>query len=273
MRERLRDALLSRLERQAEQPFMDAPFGRTPRASAAEYRRLWEHAKAQSFPAIDAFESESGAAIDQVWLHQLALLTQVTIKASDLCYQHGRLLYAVLSRYVRAHQGRPLTIVETGTARGFSGLCLAKALADQGAAGTILSFDVLPHDVAFLWNCVLDEQGPRTRAQLLGDYTALIERHLVFLRGDTKRELSRVSMPRVHMAVLDSVHTYDHVHAEFATIGPRQQTGDVLFFDDYTPDAYPGVVKAADEICAEHGYRTTVITANPRRRYLIAEKQ
>jgi hypothetical protein len=61
--------------------------------------------------------------------------------------------------------------------------------------------------------------------------------------------------------------------AEFTAIGDRQRPGDVLFFDDYTPDAYPGVVRAADEICRGFGYSRQVVTATPRRRYLVAEKQ
>ncbi len=174
---------------------------------------------------------------------------------------------------MRGHSREQLTIVDTGTARGFSALCLARALDDAGASGKILSFDVLPHDVEMLWNCVADADGPRTRAELLRDYAALIERYVIFLRGDTRRVMAGISFPRVHFAFLDSVHTFDHVMAEFSAIRDRQVAGDVLFFDDYTADVYPGVVKAADEICRRHGYDPTVVTANARRRYMIAVKQ
>jgi hypothetical protein len=60
--------------------------------------------------------------------------------------------------------------------------------------------------------------------------------------------------------------------AEFSSIRDRQTAGDILFFDDYTPGMYPGVVRAADEICHAHGYSKNVVAANARRRYLIAEK-
>src|SRR5581483_9097471 len=99
-------------------------------------------------------------------------------KRSALCYQHGRLLYAALVRYADTHPGEPLTIVETGTARGFSTLCLARALADVRADGRIVTHDVLPHDVEMFWNCVRDEDGPRTRATLLIDYADLLERYV-----------------------------------------------------------------------------------------------
>ena len=36
-------------------------------------------------------------------------------------------------------------ILETGTARGFSAICMAKALEDNNKDGLILTYDVLPH--------------------------------------------------------------------------------------------------------------------------------
>ena len=264
--------LVDRLDRRLNRRWEDAPLVDAPMASASEYRRLWDEAKARVYPPVDAFEQTAHAAIDVAWLDELALLTQITIKKSELCYQHGRLLYAVLVRYARDHRSDQLTVVETGTARGFSALCMARAMADAGAHGKIVTFDVLPHDVRFLWNCIRDVEGPCTRAELLRDYADLIERYVIFHRGDTARELGKVSFPRIHLAVLDSVHTYDHVMAEFGAIRGRQRPGDLVFFDDYSPQSYPGVVQAADQICAEQGYAKSVVSASDDRRYLVAEK-
>ena len=247
-----------------------APLCAAPLGSKADYLRLWEDAKSTAYPAIDAYEQEQGAAIDREWFDQLALRTQVVIKRSTICYQHGRVLYAALSRYLRDRHNQHLNIVETGTARGFSTLCMARALWDANASGKITSFDVLPHDEAIYWNCYRDVEGRRSRADLLSEYTELIGRYVVFHRGDTRR-LSDVSMPRVHVAFLDSVHTYDHEIAEYAAIRGRQHEGDILVFDDYSV-AYPGVVRAADEICDTYAYTTTCIVASASRRYLVAEK-
>ena len=154
------DRLEATLERAIQRRFERAPLCAAPLAPASEYVRRWQDARAQAFPVVDEFEVRCGAAIDAEWFHQLALVTQVPIKSSAICYQHGRLLYAALTRYVRTRKPEHVTIVETGTARGFSSLCMAKALADAGASGTIATFDVLPHDVRILWNCLRDEEGP-----------------------------------------------------------------------------------------------------------------
>ena len=266
------DLVRRALNDRADRQYTTAPFCTAPLAPAAEYRRLWEDARSRACPAIDRYEEECGAAIDPAWFHQLALLTQVTIKQSAICYQHGRVLYSTLVRYARGRGRDPLNIIETGTARGFSALCLGRALHDAGATGKVFSFDVLPHDVSILWNCVLDAEGPRSRADLLHAYSDLIDRFVIFHRGDTKTEMARMWAPRVHFAFLDSVHTYEHVMAEFSCIRDRQRPGDVLVFDDYSPESYPGVVQAADEICHAHGYRARILAANPQRQYVVAEK-
>src|SRR3546814_5099559 len=72
--------------------------------------------------------------IDRGWMEQLALHTQVVIKQIRLNYNHGRLLYAVLRRYLAECRSEQAVIFETGTARGFSALCMARALQEIGSA-------------------------------------------------------------------------------------------------------------------------------------------
>src|SRR3546814_14285204 len=118
-------------------------------------------------------------------MEQLALHTHVVIKQSRLNYNHGRLLYAVLRRYLAECRSEQAVIFETGTARGFSALCMARALQDAGAGGYVVTVDQLPHDRPMLWNCIDDHEGPRTRAQLLSDYPELLSR--IVFRSEERR--------------------------------------------------------------------------------------
>jgi predicted O-methyltransferase YrrM len=249
------------------------PLGRAPRGSREEYLRLAEETAAQRFPQIDAFEAARGYAVSAEWLDQLALHTQITVKRSELCYQHGRVLYAVVRDYLARHPGRPVHILETGTARGFSALCMARAIADGGAAGTIVTFDVLPHTVPMYWNCVDDFEGPHSRAELLRRWHDLVEAHILFHQGDTLREIPKLHQSRIHLAYLDGQHTYQHVLEEFGHVEPRQQSGDVVVFDDYSERSFPGVVRAVDELCARHGYEPEVIRISPTRAYVVATRR
>lgn len=259
------------LDRVADRHWNSSPLAARPVAAREEYLRLAEEVRARRYPEIDAYEREAGYAVDPEWLHALALHTQITKKKSELCYQHGRVLYAALREYLAGFGGESVRILETGTARGFSSLCMARALADAGMAGTIFTHDVLPHEVTMFWNCVDDLDGPRTRAELLAPWAELVERYVVFAQGDSVRALPRLRVPRVNFAFLDGHHTYPYVMREFEWLRTRQKAGDVVVFDDYT-DSFPGVVRAVDEICDRFGYHRHVVRSIDSRAYVVARR-
>ena len=254
----------------------DYPFGRKPKASLNHYLKLAEEASQIIYPEVDKFESQTGYTIQYDWFNKLALHTQIVVKESSLCYAHGRILYSTLSHYLEKHPPNDpydsVTIWETGTARGFSALCMAKALADQKRSGVIITFDLLPNDKKMFWNCIDDLDGPKTRYQLLSPWKTLVDNFIIFQQGDTKIGLPRVKSGRINFAFLDGSHNYEDVLFEFRQIGDYQLSGDIIVFDDYTPNIFPGLVKAVDEICESHDYKRTDIKGNSERGYVIAIK-
>lgn len=243
-----------------------------PQGTVEEYNLLWAKAMMKTYQAINDFEKECSTAIDKEFFHTLALHTQVVKKASEICYQHGRILYAALRKYLRNTKNRGANIIETGTARGFSAICMAKAIDDIGYKDcTIKTIDVLSHTDERWWNCIDDTEGKKSRAQLLVPWTNWTK-YITFITGDVIKALVPNLPERVHFAFLDSGHTYDVVRHEIKHISPRQQKGDIVVFDDYTPAMFPEVVKAIDRSCDEFKYGKKVITANNQRAYVIATK-
>jgi hypothetical protein len=252
------------------------PFGNKPKDIREKYLELFKTTKEKTYPEIEAYENEKGFFINKLWLDNLALHTQITIKKSELCYAHGRVLYTALSYYLSkqplSFRSQRITIWETGTARGFSSLCMAKALYDNKQPGLIVTFDVLPHLTKMYWNCVDDSDGPRTRANLLSYWKDLLENYIVFHQGDTRLELPKVKVERIHFAFLDGAHTYKDLMFEFKQIKDRQCIGDIIVYDDYNPDQFPEIVKAVDEICDKYGYSRTNLRASRKRGYVIGVK-
>jgi len=260
--------------RLADRGYARNPLASKPTATTQVYRELAEEVAARIYPEIDEFEAASTYAIPPAWLHDLALHTQVVVKKSPLCYAHGRILYSALSRYLSENPLlNQINIVETGTARGFSSLCMARALHDMGRQGSIITFDVLPHRAPIYWNCIDDLEGKKSREALLSPWAHLVREHLIFLQGDTRMMLSRISLGRIHFAFLDGAHTYADVSFEFRQIAMHQCSGDIVVFDDYTPSQYPGLVAAVDEICSQHKYASEKLSAYSGRGYVVAVKQ
>ena len=197
------------------------------------------------------------------FVDKLALKTQIVIKESKMLYLHGYILYAALDDYLKNNPAVDfVNIVETGTARGFSAVCMAKALHDNKRDGKIYTIDVLPNDEKMYWNCVEDFSGPKTRPELLNKYDHLLQ-YIEFIRGDSKQVLDilheKYFVPRVHFSFLDAQHTYSYLKHEMDWVRDRQEKGDVIICDDYTTyhsgrQQYPGIIRAVDEFAEENTY-------------------
>lgn len=228
------------------------PFGNEVWGSRDDYLLLFESTRSKSFPELDKIEAEFGWAVDSAWLDELALHTQIVVKDSELSYPHGRLLYTLLSAFIKRNRHSFVNVVETGTARGFSAVCMSKAISDAGIDGKIVTIDVLNHLRRQIWNCIDDLSGPKSRAEILEPWNIYLQR-ILFLQGDSLYTLPRIGFSRIHFAFLDAQHTRRSVMEEFRLISARQQSGDVIVFDDVTPSVFPGVVAAVDEI-SRQGY-------------------
>lgn len=250
------------------------PMIKTPTADRQKFIELFEDSKKVSYPEIDKYEEEMGYPINVNWMNELALHTQIVIKKSPLCYSHGRILYSTLSNYINVNKNLDnLFILETGTSRGFSALCMAKALKDNNRSGKIITFDVLPHDSKIFWNCIDDFEGKKTRRELLFPWNDLASKYVVFHQGDSRIEMQKVKFGRVNFAFLDGFHTYDDVMFEFSQIKDFQENGDIIVFDDYTPSLYPGLVEAVDKICNQFNYKSVKIKSSYNRGYVIGVKE
>lgn len=258
-----------------KKPFPEFPFGKKLIATKEDYEKLYKFALEQDDQKVKEFEEKCGFLVNEKWFNNLALHTQVVIKKEKLNFFHGRLLYSLLSKYLNNKKSNnlniPFIVLETGTARGFSSICMAKALIDQDCSGIITTIDCIPHEKKILWNCIDDVTGPKTRATLLKNWGKELER-IIFIQGWTNEVLDRLAMQRINFAFLDAQHTKTDVLREFEYVSDRQETGDIVVFDDVTKQSFPGVCEAIDFIEKKFPYKIERINFTNKRGYAIAKK-
>ena len=244
-----------------------------PLVKSNVYRELWEKTKLFKYKEIENYLSEMNPSVPIDWIHKLALPTQVSIKKSRINYQHGFILYKTLTNYIKQKNKKKYNVLEVGTAKGFSSLCMAKVLDDQEVKGLIQTIDILPHDVPMYWNSIKDHDGKMSRIELLSDYFELCNKYIHYICGKSENELPKLINDRIHFAFIDGEHFYKNVKIDGEMIARTQSSGDIIIFDDYNTSLFPGVVKAADEICEKYNYKKTLIRSSIERAYLVAEKK
>lgn len=251
--------------------FFYNPICKRPIGTRENYIKIFENIRSKSYPTIDEFEEKNGFKIDKQFLDELALKTQITIKKSENNYQHGRVLYSVLCDYISNKNINSLNIFEVGTARGFSSLCMSKALKDSKINGNIFTCDIIPHNKKIFWNCILDHDNKKkTRFEIIGKWTNLIDK-INFFHGTCKEAQEKHNFGRINFAFIDAQHEYDDVKIEFDFISSHQEKDDIIIFDDIQ-EKFPGVKLLIDEIESYKNYRVLKLFSTSERGYAICRK-
>ena len=239
-----------------------------------EYKSLIKSVENETYNFIDTFEKKCGFSIDKKWLNDVALKTQISIKNSKPNYQHGRILYSLLRKYLEKNKiiNEQITTLETGTAIGFSALCAAKAFEDANLTNyKILTLDIIPSQIKIFWNKFGDEKGKRSREEILKDWDNLLN-NIVFLSGDTKDILQNLFIKRINFAFLDAVHNKINVQREFRYVSVKQKVGDLIVFDDITKNQFPELTEYLKNISNKSDYEIEYLNSTDNRGYAIAKK-
>ena len=268
------DVLLAQhagLGRLLETQWVRNPFGVTPHATEDFYLAEHERAKGVESEVASQIEAETGFAIDASFFHHLAKYTQIVKKKSAINYSHGRVLYSLLRQHIAERGMSHLNVIETGTARGFSALCMAKAFEDAGVTGTVISIDLTSHHRQQIWNSIDDHEGPKSRREIVSRWPDLVK-NIIFLQGSSSLLLDRVGVSSFDFAFLDAQHIRSAVLNEFNAVQKLQTKGDKIVFDDVTPSLFPGVCEAVNKVEADGNYHIRRIMSSQDRGYAIATK-
>lgn len=211
--------------------------------TAETYDRIFALEQAQAYPSVDQFElSKIRHPLDRGSLEAAARVLECPFKAAPPNWQHGRVLYAVASDYLSRCSPGPFTLLDIGTAKGFSALCLLWALDDAGLDGTVYSVDVQDPLARIRRNTIAEADHLRTLPEILEPWP---EAQRIHFEHTTSLKWLASHPERIHVAFVDGKHEYQTVLKEGKLLADRQQAGDVVVFDDIQ---MPGVGKAVRQL-------------------------
>lgn len=231
-----------------------------------DYVNAFEAERKNAYPAIDAIEARYGYAVEPSRLSLAARTLACPVKKNPPNWQHGRVLYAAASSYLRGNESDSVTFLDIGTAKGFSALCLLWALDDQGRQGRVISVDVLDPNGKERRNSIAEVASPKTLAEILGPWPEA--RRIGFLKSTGVEWLERYDH-RVNFAFVDGKHKAEVVLDEGKLLASRQLPGDVAIFDDVQIE---GVGRAVETLGKVY-YDVEIIEVNDIRRHAIGVRR
>jgi predicted O-methyltransferase YrrM len=230
----------------------------------SDYQRVFDAERVNEYQVIDAIETRTGYALVRERLEGAARVLACPVKKHMPNWQHGRVLYALTRKYLEGAVSDPVNLIDVGTAKGFSALCLLWALVDATCYGDVVSVDVLDPNERVKRNTSAECDGYRSLYEILQPWP---ESSGIDFRKSTGVE-AIASFDRVHICYLDGKHTYEAVSAEIGLLVERQQPGDLVIWDDAQIE---GVSKAISE--AKKHYQIERIDLLPHRAYAIGVRR
>ena len=232
-------------------------------SAAAAYEAAFLRECGMTYPSVDAIELRTGYALAPERYLPAARVLACPLKVNPPNWQHGRVLYALTREYLDKTTG-PVQLLDIGTAKGYSALCLLWALTDAKLHGRVTSVDVIDPTGTDKRNTIAEVDGPKTLAEILAPWP---EAERINFTQMTGQKWLTANAVRVHVAFVDGKHSFDAVTWESALLAERQKAGDLVVFDDVQ---IPAVDLAVMGLTS---YTVTYVDVLPNRRYAIARRK
>jgi hypothetical protein len=199
--------------------------------AVADYRAAFEAERVREYPVIAAFESRCGVALDRARLEAAAKVLACPVKKSPPNWQHGRVLYAAARKYLKPYRGEDgINVLDIGTAKGFSALCLRWAMDDSNCVhDDVTSVDIIDPGSRVRRNTIAEVDGFLTLAETLTPWPEALG---IQFAQSTGIDWLTAHRERIHVAFVDGSHNGGSVLAEGRLIARRQERGDLVIFDD-----------------------------------------
>lgn len=225
-----------------------------------DYEARFQAECANDYPEVDRLEQDMGMVLAKPFLLEAARVLACPVKANPPSWQHGRVIFSVVARYLADGLG-PALLVDIGTAKGFSALCLLWAARCARREAQVLSIDVVDPRAPVLRNTVAEARAGRalTLAETLRPWP--VSRDIQFMQGTGEGLLSALDRP-VTAAFVDGKHTHAVVASELDLLSRLQRPGMVTIADDLQIE---GVAEAVREAVGSGRYTSREVTAGPRR--------
>ena len=199
--------------------------------TADDYRTAFVLESRNVYPCVDQFEQASGYALERSKLEAAARVLACPVKKNPPCWQHGRILYAATRMRLHGLAG-PVNLFEVGTAKAFGSLCLLWAMLDSHHSGTVTSVDVIDPAARIKRNTVAELDGLKTLAETIQAAGFLMESVSIDFQQSTGIDYLNAHEERIHVAFVDGKHSGSVVSQEGWLLSRRQETGDMVLFDD-----------------------------------------
>ena len=185
---------------------------------------------------------------------------------SIINFERGMLLYALITKI------KPKTVLEIGTAEGYSTLCMAWAMTENKIEGKIFTVDPKSHQQAIERRIKINENDEPINIILSTEelWNKFASQEWIdkieVITGYSGEVLKSKQFPEIEFCYIDGSHVYEAVKHDFYAFLQTASENFSLLFDDYSYHVDVNVSKAINEEIVPNFDVTQIITEAEQQR-------
>ena len=191
---------------------------------------------------------------------RISIYTGFTLPEPGGDFNFGALLHYILKNYLKDKR-EEINILEIGTARGFSSLCMSLALNDYEYPSKIITFDVISNDSKIFQKTFLSNEKV-SRKQILDKLPEDLVKKIIFFQGDSLSDLKKIYIKNINFCYLDGEHNRKYLENELNFVKNFQKVGDIIFLDDYDQKEFPEVYDTVNDFVKNECYEIILTDLN-----------
>ena len=182
---------------------------------------------------------------------------------SIINFERGMLLYALITKI------KPKTVLEIGTAEGYSTLCMAWAMTENKIEGKIFTVDPKSHQQAIERRIKINENDEPINMILSTEelWNKFASQEWIdkieVITGYSGEVLRSKQFPEIEFCYIDGSHVYEAVKHDFYAFLQTASENFSLLFDDYTTNENKDVAKVIHEEIVPN-FDVTLIRTNAK---------
>ena len=201
---------------------------------------------------------------------RISIYTGFTLPEPGGDFNFGALLHYILKNYLKEKR-EEINILEIGTARGFSSLCMSLALNDYEYPSKIITFDVISNDSKIFQKTFLSNEKV-SRKQILDKLPENLIKKIIFFQGDSLSDLKKIFIKNINFCYLDGEHNRKYLENELNFVKIFQKVGDIIVLDDYDQNKFPEVYDTVNDFVKNECYEIILTDLNHIHKIAVLKK-
>lgn len=163
----------------------------------------------------------------------------------------------MLNEFIKKNNNN-FEILEIGTARGYTALCMSEAINNNKDNSKIFSLDVISNKKKFFQGTYLGNKKV-SRFDILKNFSYELLKNIIFIQSDTFCDLEKITFHNLKFAFIDGEHNFKYLIKELEFCNNFLIKNGMLVVDDYSQENFSEVVKCVNFFVKKYNYDFEII--------------